>query len=297
MKAISLVLSGGGARGIAHIGVIEEFENQGFKIQSIAGTSMGSLIGGIYAAGTLKEFKKWATQLDKVDIFKLIDFTLLNNGFVKGDKVFKELKNFIPDINIQDLKIHYAAVATDIIKRKEIVFTEGSLIKAIRASVSIPSVFTPVMKEDSIIVDGGVVNNIPINHVQRTKDDILVAVNVNANTPLPKIKKKEIPTKTVEKQAIYQGLVKSFNDTLHKILPNEKKSTFGRFDIMNHSYEMMRDQLVKLYLEINPPDILIETSREFCGIYDFYKAKDLIDYGREVTAKSIKKYQAELKKQ
>lgn len=297
MKAISLVLSGGGARGIAHIGVIEEFENQGFKIQSIAGTSMGSLIGGIYAAGTLKEFKKWATHLDKVDIFKLIDFTLLNNGFVKGDKVFKELKNFIPDINIQDLKIHYAAVATDIIKRKEIVFTEGSLIKAIRASVSIPSVFTPVMKEDSIIVDGGVVNNIPINHVQRTKDDILVAVNVNANTPLPKIKKKETPTKTVEKQAIYQGLVKSFNDTLHKILPNEKKNTFGRFDIMNHSYEMMRDQLVKLYLEINPPDILIETSREFCGIYDFYKAKDLIDYGREVTAKSIKKYQAELKKQ
>ncbi|QFZ54659.1 phospholipase [Oceanihabitans sp. IOP_32] len=284
MKNVSLVLSGGGARGLAHIGVIEALENQNYNIHAITGTSMGALIGGVYAAGNLKAFKEWIINLDKVDVFKLIDFTLIGNGFVKGDRVFNELKTFIPDINIEDLDIKYAATATDITNRQEIVFTEGNLLSAIRASVSIPSVFTPVKNNDAILVDGGVVNNIPINHAKRIAEDVLIAVNVNANVPIPKKNEPE-----VKEDFKYQNLLNSFNKSIHKLLPTDNKNSLGYFDIMNKSYEMMRDQLVKLYLEIDPPDVLIEISRNFCNIYDFYRAEDLIVLGYETTRNRIAK--------
>ena len=286
MKNISLVLSGGGARGIVHIGVIEELEKQGFNIHAIAGTSMGSVVGGIYAAGNLNKFKEWILNLDKLDVFKLIDFTLINSGFVKGDKIFNELKKFIPEINIEDLNIDYFAIATDLTNRKEVVFNEGNLLKAIRASVSIPSVFTPVKKDQAILVDGGVINNIPINHAKRIDQDILIAVNVNADIPLP-IQKKN---KEEETQSFYKSLNKKFNDNLHKLLLNEKKNDLGNFDIMNSSYEMMRDELVRLSLKINPPDILIETPRDICSIYDFYKASELIEIGKKATIQCLKDY-------
>jgi len=183
---VSLVLSGGGARGIAHIGVIEELEKQGLEIKSIAGTSMGALVGGIYAVGKLQEYKNWMYTLDKIDVFKLIDFTLSSQGLIKGDRVFKKMKEFIPDMNIEELKIHYTATATDIINKKEVVFTKGSIYEAIRASVAFPSVLTPVKKDDSVLVDGGVMNNVPINHVKRTRDDILIVVYVNAVIPVYK---------------------------------------------------------------------------------------------------------------
>ena len=123
-KKVSLVLSGGGARGIAHIGVIEELERQGFEIQSIAGTSMGALVGGIYGSGKMQAYKEWIYKLNKYEVFKLIDFSLSKQGFIKGDRVFNKMKEFIPDMNIEDLKIHYTATATDILNKNEVVFTE-----------------------------------------------------------------------------------------------------------------------------------------------------------------------------
>nr|WP_299205737.1 patatin-like phospholipase family protein [uncultured Brumimicrobium sp.] len=285
---VSLVLSGGGARGLAHIGVIEELERRGYEIHSISGTSMGAVVGAVYATGNLEAFKAWILNLDKLDIFKLIDFTLINKGLVKGDRIFNELKTFIPKVNIEDLKINYAAVAADITHREEVVFTQGDLLDAIRASVSIPSVFTPVINGESILVDGGVVNNIPINHAKRIVNDILIAVNVNSNVLLPE---KE-PTKEVEeKQLFYQGLLNSFYAGLSKLIPYENKNSLGYFDIMNNSYEMMRDQLVKLYLEINPPDVLIETSRSISSIYDFYKAEELIENGQLAAELSLNSFE------
>ena len=171
-RNVTLVLSGGGARGFAHIGAIEEIESRGYIINSIAGTSMGALIGGVYATGKMNEFKEWAYNLDKQQIFKLIDFSFTNQGLIKGDKVFKAMKKFIPDANIEDLKIKYTATAFDMAQTKEIVFREGSLYNAIRASISIPTVFTPVIVGDSVLVDGGVVNNIPISNAIRTKNDV-----------------------------------------------------------------------------------------------------------------------------
>ncbi len=286
MKKISLVLSGGGARGIAHVGVLEELEKQGYEIHSITGTSMGAVVGGIYAAGKIKEFKKWILDLNKIDIFKLVDFTLFNSGFIKGDKVFKELSTFIEDNQIQNLSIKFSATATDLVTRKEVLFTEGSLYNAMRASIAIPNVLTPVKNESSILVDGGVVNNIPINHAQRIDNDLLIAVNVNANIPLPIKKENE----DKEKQSYYQSILNNFNISLDKLISNDKKIKLDYFDIMNDSFEIMRDALVKLSLENNPPDILIETPRDICNIYDFYKADELIEIGHKATIKSIKNY-------
>lgn len=183
-QKVSLVLSGGGARGFAHIGVIEELQKNGFDIVSVTGTSMGAVVGGMLALGKLEEFKQWTVSLDKLKVFNLMDFTFSAQGIVKGDRVLNALKEFIPDENIEHLKMWYAAVAVDILKEEEVVFTSGSIFEAIRASIAIPTVLTPVSYNNSLLVDGGVLNNIPINHARRSPDDLLIAVNVNADVPL-----------------------------------------------------------------------------------------------------------------
>src|SRR6056297_160306 len=285
MKKISLVLSGGDARGIAHIGVLEALEKKGFEVHSITGTSMGAVVGGIYAAGKIKEFKKWILDLDKKDVFELVDFTLFNSGFIKGDKVFEELSIFIQDIQIQNLPINFSATATDLISRKEVLFTEGSLYNAMRASIAIPNIITPIKKDGSILVDGGVVNNIPINHAQRVDNDLLVAVNVNADVPLPKMEKKK-----EEQQSFYQSTIDKFSKKLSELFSDDEDIDFSYFDIMSTSFELMRNQMVKFSLRDNPPDILIETSRSSCNIYDFYKAEELVEIGYNATMLAIENY-------
>ena len=145
-QKVSLVLSGGGARGIAHIGVIEVLEEKGYEIVSVTGTSMGAVVGGVYALGKMEDFKQWMLTLDRLKVFSLFDFSFGSQGLIKGDKVLNTMKEFISDENIEDLRIPYAAVAVDLLKKEEVIFTKGSIYDAIRASVSIPSLLTPVKK-------------------------------------------------------------------------------------------------------------------------------------------------------
>ena len=291
-KNVSLVLSGGGARGIAHIGVIEELEKQGFEIKSISGTSMGALVGGVYAVGKMQEYKNWIYTLDKFDVFKLVDFTFSAQGLVKGDRVLNKMKEFIPDINIEDLKIYYAATATDILRKEEVVFTKGSLYKAVRASISIPTVFTPVKTENSILVDGGVINNVPINHVKRTKDDIIITVHVNADIPVykPILPKNEID----KKQSLYLKRIKEFQSKLYKNLPMGKGDEMGYFDLINKTINLLIHQISKMTIEKYPPDILVNISRNSCGTFDFYKAEELVEIGRHAAVNSLKEYNNKL---
>jgi NTE family protein len=278
-RNVTLVLSGGGARGFAHIGAIEEIESRGYKINSIAGTSMGALIGGVYATGKLKEFKEWAYNLDKQEIFKLIDFSFSNQGLIKGDRVLKTMKKFIPDVNIDDLKIKYTATAFDLAQNKEIVFREGSLYNAIRASISIPTVFTPVICNDSVLVDGGVVNNIPINNAIRTDNDVLIAVYVNADVPAHKV---NILEKS-KKQALYIQKINKFRKGLYKSNSTDQKKKFHYFNLINDTIASMTNRLATTILKNSPPDILVEVSKKTCGTFDFYKAEELVETGRYAT--------------
>jgi NTE family protein len=287
-QQVSLVLSGGGARGMAHIGVIEELEKQGFEIFSISGTSMGALVGAVYALGKMEEYKKWLFTLDKMKVFKLVDFTLSSQGLIKGDKVLNTMKEFISDANIEDLPIYYAAVAADIINKKEVVFTKGSIYKAIRASISIPMVFTPVKTKDGLLLDGGVVNNIPISHAKRLPDDILVAVNVNADVPAKKtvLSKKENDAK----ELVYQKKIKEFYNHLKKINPLNHNESLGYFDLINKTINMMTYRMAQMSLEHYSPDILVNVSSESCSTYDFYKAEEMVEIGRNAAIESIKEY-------
>ena len=180
-KNVALALSSGGARGLAHIGAIEELEAQGYKITSIAGCSMGALVGGVYAAGKLNEFREWMKTIDRKKMLSLIDFSLSLNHIVKGTRIIEAIMEFVPDVNIEDLPIPYCAVATDLKAGKEVLFNKGSLFQAIRASISLPSFYEPVQRDDMILIDGGVINPLPLNRVKRQAGDILVGIDVSGH--------------------------------------------------------------------------------------------------------------------
>lgn len=285
-QKVALVLSGGGARGIAHIGVIEELEKQGYEITSIAGSSMGAMVGGVYALGKMEEFKQWGFSLDKRKVFALVDFTLSKQGLIKGDRVLKKMRDFIPDTNIEDLSLPYAAVAVDLIQKKEVVFREGSLYHAIRASIAIPSVLTPVKEEHSLLVDGGVLNNIPMNHVERREGDLLVAVNVNANVP---VYTKAVQDKDASsKHSLYQEKIRDFYNDLLKRHPNEEEDVnLGYFALLSRTIDLITMQMSDLALQTYRPDILVEISHESCSIFDFYKAEEMVETGRQVARATL----------
>lgn len=287
-QSIALVLGSGGARGLAHIGVIEEFEKQGFEIKSIAGTSMGALIAGIYAMDKLQDYKEWSLTLDIVNVFNLIDFTFSSQGLIKADRVIKKMKTFITDKNIEDLKIPFAAVATDITNEKEVVFTTGSVYEAVRASIAIPTVFTPVKKDNILLVDGGLLNPIPVNRVKRIGNDILVAVNVYAD--IPHTKEKKQTKKQLEVQSFYDKNIKKFKQKLNEIIPKSNKQKLGYFKLLNATTSAMIHQISEMTLDIYKPDILVNISKHACSTFDFYKAEQLIEIGKLAAKESIEKY-------
>ena len=162
-RRVALVLGGGGARGIAHIGAIGELERRGFEIAAVAGTSMGALVGGMYAAGHLEPFREWMCALDRYKVFSLVDFAFSSEGLVKGDRVIAAMKELVPDVRIERMPLPFAAVAADLLTGREVVLDSGGLYDAIRASISIPSVFRPVRRDGMVLIDGGTVNPLPLN--------------------------------------------------------------------------------------------------------------------------------------
>jgi len=285
-QKVALVLSGGGARGIAHIGVIDELEKRAYEISSLAGTSMGALIGGVYAAGKLDELKEWIYTLDKGKLLRMVDFTLNKQGLIKGDRVFKRMKDYIPERNIEDLVIPYAAVAVDLLKKEEVVFREGSLSKAIRASISIPSVFTPVKSKGRLLVDGGVMNNIPINHVSRTEGDILIAVNVIADVP-PAGVSGETTEEGARKSRIHREWINEFRSHILRESSGSHEERMGYFSLITRTIDLMTLQMSNLYLENNSPDLMINVSSESCNIYDFYKIEEMVEEGRMAAIEAL----------
>lgn len=282
-------MSGGGARGLAHIGVIEELEKQGYEIVSIAGTSMGALVGGVYALGNMQAFKEWMISLDKLKVFRLVDFTFGSNGMIKADKVLKTMRQFVADNKIEDLKIPYVAVAADILNKEEVIFREGSVYDAIRASIAIPSVITPVKTKNGILVDGGVVNNLPINRIEKIEGSIVIAVNVNASIDLSDIP--ILHEDKEEKEKKYVQKVKEYQSYIHNKLPSrfkeEKEEKLSYFNFINKTINMMTYQMTINAIENYPVDLLVEVPRASCGTYDFYKAEQQIEIGRYQTQKAL----------
>ena len=277
-RKVALVLSGGGARGLAHIGVIEELLRAGYQITSIAGTSIGSLIGGIYVSGKLPEFKEWISSIGKLDIIRLLDFAIYKNRFVKGEKVFRKLQDFIDDVNIENLSIPYSAVAVDIKSHREIVFRSGSLVKAIRASVSIPTLIQPLNYEGIELVDGGVLNPLHLNIVKRTDHDIVVAVDLNSNIPYSPIVKSR---NKKEHHATYLKAKEYINRKWQGSVKKRNSKGIGFFDLITESIYTMQMKLTEVTIEKYQPELVVRISRRSCEIYEYHRAEELIEYGRK----------------
>ena len=288
-KPIALVLSSGGARGVAQIGVIEELESHGFTIKAIAGSSMGALIGGLYAAGKLGVYKDWVCKMTRMDVFNLVDFTFSRQGFIRGDRVFNEMKKLIKDCNIEDLDIPFTAVASNLKTHREIIFSTGSLYTALRASMAVPTIITPSYETGDELVDGGILNPVPMDLVKRTDGDQLVVVNVNAMEAYHKPHMKKIGRDQSSK--VYRNKLEELKGRWLSILPNQqtppKKLSF--FDLMNKSYDLMQDKLASIMIESYKPDLVINISNQSAGTFEYYKAKELIEVGREACRKTLSK--------
>ncbi len=286
-QKVALVLSGGGSKGLAHIGAIQELEKQGFEITSVSGTSIGSVIGGLYAMGKLSEYTEWVRTLNQKSIWGLLDFTLSTSGLLKGEKVLNKMKTFIPDIDIEKMNIPFSAVATDILNEKDVVFKSGSFYEAIRASVAIPTVFTPVKYKDTILVDGGVLNPIPIEYVERIDNDLLVVVNLygekKTKTPAIKISKIE------NKNPISSKLNTLINNFSHLISSGDKKS-MGYLSLLNTTSSAMVHKIAEQNIEKHQPDVIISIPYDSAGTFDFQKADELIEIGKEATSSAISTY-------
>ena len=284
-RNIALVLSSGGAKGLAEIGAIKALEEKGFIIKSVSGSSIGSLIGGLYAMGKLDDYTQWVKTLNKRAIWGLVDLTIRNKGLLKGDRVFDKMKTFIPDILIEDMNIPFSAIATDIINEKEVVFDKGSYYEAIRASIAMPGIFTPVKYKRTILVDGGVINPIPIEYVSREKDDILVVVNLYGDKE-DEIEEGKNDVKSKEINNTHNSLFNMFS----KFITTEDKQSIGYFSLLSITSSNMIHKIAKLNIEKYKPDILINIPYDCASIFDFNKGDELIKLGENAANEAILNY-------
>ena len=282
-KNVALALSSGGARGLAHIGAIEELEAQGYHISSIAGCSMGALIGGVYAAGKLNEFREWMKTIDRKKMLGLIDFSLSLNHIVKGKRIIEAIMEFVPDVNIEDLPIPYCAVATDLKAGKEVLFNKGSLFEAIRASISLPSFYEPVQRDDMILIDGGVINPIPLNRVKRHAGDILVGVDVSGHDYKAQWEEMHRLTEMQKQDTSLKTKI------LDMLIPDN--IGFNYYTVLSRTSSLMIRQNSILMAQLTKPDILVDIQMNRYGTFDFDKSEKLIAIGRKKTSQVISKYE------
>lgn len=326
-KDVALVLSSGGPRGWAYIGAIEELESRGYRITSIAGTSIGSLVGGIYAAGKLSEIKEWLFSLDAWKVFDLIDISLSKNHLVKGDKVIGAIKEIVPEINIEDLDIPYKAIAADLYTGEEVIFDRGPLFEAIRASISIPSLFRPVKYGFRTLVDGGVVNTMPIDRVDRNGNDIVVAFDVN-DVDVEAIRQTLIQdAMEVEEQRQKEKILNEetrkviasvkYNNNLsfiekfklakaqgekvllHKLNTDSPEPELlfddSYYSILSRTFSLMNHVIARSAAERYRPEVLVKMPFDAYGeISDYAKAREISEAGRELMKKALDEYETKL---
>ena len=323
-KDVALVLSSGGPRGWAYIGAIEELISRGYNITSVAGTSIGSLVGGIFAAGKLEDVKEWLFTLDAWKVFSLMDLSISKNHLMKGDKVIGALKEIVPEVNIEDLKIPYRAVAADLYTGEEVIFDRGPLFFFFLASISIPSLFRPVKYGFRTLVDGGIVNTMPIDRAVRHEGDILVAFDVNdidvesiRNSLVEEAREEEDRQEQekeleLETQTIIRAV--RHNDSLtlmeklrlagrhgqkvlaHKFNEEEPEPEFdfeaNYYSILSRTFSIMNHVISKTAARMHNPDILVKMPFDaYDNIGDYARAREISERGRELMREALNRYE------
>ena len=281
-KTISLVLGSGGARGLAHIGVIRWLEEHHFHIASISGSSIGALIGGVYAMGKLDEYEAWVKAIDKMDIVSLLDIAWQSAGLFKGDKIINTLIELVGNQHIESLPIRYTAVALDIEREKEIWISNGRLFDAIRASISLPLFFTPFEYNGKKLIDGGVLNPVPIAPTFHDTTDMTIAVNLGAKP------EKRFEEKTSKSEPEVRHTDNDLSDKIRRFIHELKQNTasftdidFEMYDIADQAFDAMQGTIAREKLAAYPPDFTIEIPRNACGTLEFDRAEEMVALGYE----------------
>ncbi|MEJ2500862.1 MAG: patatin-like phospholipase family protein [Campylobacterales bacterium] len=269
-----MVLGSGGARGYAHIGVIEALEEKGYEIVSISGASMGALVGGLYACGKLDAYKEWVLGLEPLDVAGLLDLAWDKKGLMSGTKVFERLDELVGSQKIEELPLRFTAVASDLNRGKEVWFQEGDLLSAIRASVAIPSVFTPVELDGMLLVDGGVLNPLPVAPTMSDRSDLTVAVNLYG----PDVEQDE-PAVAERYDSLVERLASKAKSAIKEHLKRQEQVHI--FSILDQSFDTMQRSLTQYRIGGYPPDVTVELPKNICSTFDFHKAKMLIEAGRK----------------
>ena len=283
---VALALGAGSAKGLAHIGAIEEIEAQGYRIISIAGTSMGALIGGVYAMGKLDVYRDWVCTLAKFDVFKLLDWTFSGGGLIKGEKIIGTLRELIGDVCIEELPLAFTAVATDLDREREVWLTRGSLFDAIRASIGIPTVFRPYTIDGRRLLDGALLNPVPVTPLIRDPADYLFAVSMDGPAQMmPAV----VPEDVEADEAGENGYRHRVGEFFGRLLPHNegKPREPGAWELLNQSMDLMQANLSRLRLAAYEPDLLIQLPRNVSTAFEFYRARELIERGRVETREAL----------
>ena len=282
---VALALGSGGAKGLAHIGVIEELEAQGYRITAIAGSSMGALIGGIHASGKLDVYRDWVCSLAKFDVLKLVDWSFSGGGLIKGEKIIGTLRELVGDALIEELPLAFTAVAVDIDREREVWLSRGPLFDAIRASIAIPTVFRPHHIDDRRLVDGGLLNPVPVTPLIRETADYLVAVSVDG------VAVETSPGTPVEADAgDTQGYRQRVGALINRLVPRgsgDAPREPGALELLTQAMDLMQANLARLRLSAYEPDLLIQLPRNMANAYEFYRARELIELGRQQAREAL----------
>jgi NTE family protein len=283
LTTVSLVLGSGGARGLAHIGVIQWLTENGYEIRSIAGSSMGALVGGIFAAGKLEVYAEWVLALERLQVVRLLDPAFGRPGLFKGERIVDVLRELIGDFAIEDLPVSFTAVATDLESGEEVWLREGRLFDAIRASIATPLIFTPFEYRGRKLLDGGLVNPVPIAPTLNDWTNLTVAVNLGGANEL---RPSPPPSGPIPDRNPYRQRIRAFIDGLH-VSRAPAARTGGMIDVALASMEAMQNTIARLKLAAYSPNVTVEIPRNACGFHEFWRAKELIALGRERAAQAL----------
>ena len=293
---IGIALGGGAARGWAHIGVLRALDDAGIRPDVIAGTSIGAVVGGCYAANRLDEVEDFARSLTRRRVFGYLDFNFAGSGLITGQRLCDRLDTYLKDFDIEELETRFVAVATEIGTGHEIWLSRGSLVEAMRASYALPGIFRPVSVNQRWLFDGALVNPIPVSVCRAMGANIVIAININADmcgrgTVVPTDISVSPQSESLDVDEI--SLPKGRNG--HAALKLLHRQFFGRREssapgissVMVDAFNIVQDRISRSRLAGDPPDLIVSPRLNGVGLFDFHRASDMIEAGRQATERAI----------
>lgn len=289
-QRIALALGSGGARGYAHLGVVQEIRARGHEVVGIAGTSMGALVGGLLAAGHEEAFTTWATSLTQRDVLRMVDPKLRAGGATSPDRMIAKVDQLVGELDIESLAIPFTAVATDLDARREVWFQRGPLSRAIRASIAIPGLFRPSVIDGRVLVDGGLMNPLPIEPTAAANADATVAVSLQGPRSLREGRTPSRESASVVSRAEWaDGLLKRFGRSAQpeEAHDAQRAADLRIAEVVSLSFDAMQGIISRYRLAGQPPDVLVTVPLSAARTLDFHRAGELIELGRTLGAKAL----------